>query len=239
MKGTCFTVEIILLTNLEFHTILDKSETVSRSKCNKSETVSRSKCNRSESVSRFECNKSGHSSPDSDVFQFWSACIRHLHQLTVGDFCGRSRPTANKYDLVVRWPGSSYDERIFSVCRRHAMFELETYVDSIIVADSGYIIRNYLMMPLDRVSSSAESLYNESQITTCNPIEILFGIFKRRFPVSGYKTTGVLHNMLQMTGDEIPSNDHTLGVPTLWEEILDPGRIRQQRSSIARDLNPK
>lgn len=52
------------------------------------------------------------------------------------------------------------------------MFELETYGDSIIVAKSGYMIRNYLMMPLDRVSSSAESLYNESQITTCNPIEI-------------------------------------------------------------------
>ncbi|KAL0809125.1 hypothetical protein ABMA28_012749 [Loxostege sticticalis] len=206
------------------------------------------------------------------------------HQLTVGDFCGVSRPTANRVIhrvtaaiaslghnyikfpesaadirktqviaaldcthiknifprgshaeeiekviyLVVRWPGSSHDERIFSACRRHAMFELGTYGDSILVADN-------------RVSSSAESLHNESQIRTRNPIERLFGIWKRRFPVLALVATGVLHKMLQMRGDEMPSDDQTLGLPAPWEEILDHGRIRQQRSSyntIARDLNP-
>ena len=86
-------------------------------------------------------------------------------------------------DIVARWPGSAHDERIFSSSRRNAMFQMGHYGDSVLVADSGYMNRNYIMMPLDRVATSEETLYNESQIRTRNPVERLFGIWKRRFPV--------------------------------------------------------
>ncbi|RVE39824.1 hypothetical protein evm_015526 [Chilo suppressalis] len=159
-------------------------------------------------------------------------------------------------DLVVRWPGSSHDERIFSASRRHAMFESGIYGDAVLVADSGYMNREYMMMPLDRVLSTAESLYNESQIRTRNPIERLFGIWKRRFPVLALGirvslknaipiivATGVLNNILKIKGDEMPSDDSIIDLPAPWEEILERGRIRQQRtlysnSNPSRDLNP-
>ncbi|XP_045446885.1 putative nuclease HARBI1 [Melitaea cinxia] len=154
-------------------------------------------------------------------------------------------------DLVVRWPGSTHDERIFSASRRHAMFELGMYGDSVLVADSGYMNRNYLMMPLDRVSTSAESLYNESQIRTRNPVERLFGIWKRRFPVLALGirvnlknappiivATGVLHNILQMRGDQMPLDDLSLDLPAPWEEILHQGRIQRSIDNNVRDLNP-
>lgn len=158
-------------------------------------------------------------------------------------------------DLVVRWPGSSDDERIFSGCRRNAMFELGTYEESLLVADSGYMNRDYMMMPLDRVSSTAESLYNESQIRTRNPIERLFGIWKRRFPVLALGirvelknaipiivATGVLHNILMMKNDDLPSDDPNIQLQAPWEEILNQGMIRQQRhqeNNQPRDINTK
>ncbi|RVE41429.1 hypothetical protein evm_013923 [Chilo suppressalis] len=82
------------------------------------------------------------------------------HQLTIGDFYGEDamlklseigkgsinvQAICNAQllftDLVVRWPGSSHDERIFSASRRHAMFESGIYGDAVLVADSGYMNR--------------------------------------------------------------------------------------------------
>ncbi|XP_028156430.1 putative nuclease HARBI1 isoform X1 [Ostrinia furnacalis] len=154
-------------------------------------------------------------------------------------------------DLVVRWPGSNHDERIFSASRRHAMFELGMYGDSVLVADSGYMNRSYMMMPLDRVATPAESLYNESQIRTRNPIERLFGVWKRRFPVLALGirvnlknvppiivATGVLHNILQMRGDEMPLDDPNLALPAPWEHILQQGRVQRSLDNNIRDVNP-
>ncbi|CAH0717702.1 unnamed protein product, partial [Brenthis ino] len=126
-------------------------------------------------------------------------------------------------DLVVRWPGSTHDERIFSASRRHAMFELGMHGDSVLVADSG----------------------------TRNPVERLFGVWKRRFPVLALGirvnlknappiivATGVLHNILQMRGDQMPLDDLSLDLPAPWEEILHQGRIQRSVDNNVRDLNP-
>lgn len=158
-------------------------------------------------------------------------------------------------DLVARWPGSTHDERIFSASRRNAVFELGTYNHSVLVADSGYMNRSYLMMPLDRVQRAEETLYNESQIRTRNPIERLFGIWKRRFPVLALGmhvhlrnclpiiiATAVLHNILQSKREECPPDDPDLKLPAPWETIIEQGRIRQQlhpdNGTEARDINP-
>ncbi|KAI5646865.1 DDE superfamily endonuclease domain-containing protein [Phthorimaea operculella] len=157
-------------------------------------------------------------------------------------------------DLVARWPGSCHDERIFSASRINASFELGRYNDSVLVADSGYMNRNYLMMPLSTVEATGESLYNESQIRTRNPIERLFGIWKRRFPVLALGmhvclentlpiivATAVLHNILQRNGEELPPDDPELLLPAPWASIIEEGRIREQRSegtNAIRDINP-
>lgn len=157
-------------------------------------------------------------------------------------------------DIVARWPGSTHDERIFSASRRNATFELGSYGDAVLVADSGYMNRSYLMMPLDRVGTVEETLYNESQIRTRNPIERLFGILKRRFPVLALGmtvqlnnslpiivATAVLHNMLQSKGEECPPVDPDLELRAPWDTIMEEGRIRQQRQLDdrgPRDLNP-
>lgn len=159
-------------------------------------------------------------------------------------------------DLVARWPGSVHDERIFSACRRNAMFELGNYGDAVLVADSGYMNRRYLMMPLDRPTTREEILFNESQIRTRNPVERMFGIWKRRFPVLALGirvalknclpiivATAVLHNILQSRGEGIPEDDPDLALPAPWESLLMEGTIRQQRSQEhnieRRDINPE
>jgi len=40
-----------------------------------------------------------------------------------------------------------------------------------------------MMTPLNECHTSAENVYNESQIRTRNVIERFFGVWKRRFPV--------------------------------------------------------
>ncbi|CAG9138120.1 unnamed protein product [Plutella xylostella] len=67
-------------------------------------------------------------------------------------------------DLVARWPGSSQDQTIWNASYRNALFENNRYGDSYILADSGYMKRPYVMMPLENPRTPEEILYNESQI---------------------------------------------------------------------------
>ncbi|KAI4455253.1 hypothetical protein MML48_9g00018364 [Holotrichia oblita] len=86
-------------------------------------------------------------------------------------------------DLVVRWPGSAHDSYIFDNSRVRARFENGDFRASVLLGDSGYPLRNYLMTPLANPRTPAEQLYNESQIRTRTIIERIIGIWKRRFPV--------------------------------------------------------
>lgn len=95
------------------------------------------------------------------------------------------------------------------------------YEGMYLVADSGYMNRSYLMMLLPVVNNPLESLYNESQIRSRNPIERAFGVWKRRFPVLAFGmhvhlnnsppiiiATAVLHNILQNKREEVPLMIH-------------------------------
>ncbi|KAE8739090.1 hypothetical protein FOCC_FOCC015413 [Frankliniella occidentalis] len=126
-------------------------------------------------------------------------------------------------DLVARWPGSVHDQTIFDACRQKALLEENHYGDVYLVGDGGYSCRKYMMTPLSEVTTPAENLYNESQIRTRNPVERLFGIWKRRFPVLALGisvnldntlpiivATAVLHNILRRRGEAQPPDDHEL-----------------------------
>lgn len=142
-------------------------------------------------------------------------------------------------DIVVRWPGSTHDSYIFNNSRLKRMFEEGRYGNAVLVGDSGYACKSYMMTPLDVCNTQSEHLYNESQIRTRNPIERMFGVWKRRFPAMSLGlrlsldnsfpviiATAVLHNIAQQTREELPPDDQELLLPAPWETLIAEGDIR-------------
>ncbi|KAK5650419.1 hypothetical protein RI129_001448 [Pyrocoelia pectoralis] len=123
-------------------------------------------------------------------------------------------------DIVARWPGSTHDQTIFNNSRIHARFEGNEFGNSIILGDSGYALQKYLITPLLHPHTEGQQLFNEAQIRSRNPIERLFGVWKRRFPILSLglrlslETTqkviiacAVLHNIAQEKNEETPVDD--------------------------------
>ncbi|KAK9687364.1 DDE superfamily endonuclease [Popillia japonica] len=75
-------------------------------------------------------------------------------------------------DLVARWPGSAHDQAIFNNSSLKRRFEDGRYGNFILVGDSGYQLKPYLMTKLQNVHTPAENLYNESIIRTRNVVEL-------------------------------------------------------------------
>lgn len=85
-------------------------------------------------------------------------------------------------NVIARWPGSVHDSTIFNDSPLCAQLERGDFGTMVIVGDSGYPCRPYLLTPVLNPRTPAEATYNEAEISTRNPIERLFGILKRRFP---------------------------------------------------------
>lgn len=96
-------------------------------------------------------------------------------------------------------------------------FETGQMGNLLLLGDSGYPFRSYLLKPFENPQTPVENLYNESQIRTKNVIEKTFGIWKRRFPILsiGIRTklpltqniiiaAAILHNIACMNRDELP-----------------------------------
>lgn len=121
-------------------------------------------------------------------------------------------------DIVARWPGSTHDSTIFNNSAVRGKFERAEMQNSLLVADSGYAQRNYIMTlvgnphtvmdPASGITAAAIEKYNESLIRTRNTVERSYGVWKRRFPVlatginvkitssqSIIVATAVLHNI--------------------------------------------
>ena len=95
-----------------------------------------------------------------------------------------------------------------------------TYI--IILGDSEYDLKNYLLTPIADPQTQPERLYNEAQIRTRNSIERLFGVWKRRFPILAYgcrlklstilaviPATAILHNIaIDMMEGEPPGEEN-------------------------------
>lgn len=54
-------------------------------------------------------------------------------------------------NIVCRWLGSSHDSTIFNNSRLRAKFENGEFADYVLVGDSGYGIKSYLITPLDNL----------------------------------------------------------------------------------------
>lgn len=142
-------------------------------------------------------------------------------------------------DIVARWPGSAHDSTIFNNSRIRALFEAGTFGDGILIGDSGYPLRSYIMTPLLNPRTRNDQLYNESLIGTRITIERTFGVWKRRFPILALGSrfqkidsimamivaTAVLHNICRKSREPLPPDDPQLQLPVPWEQILEEGRM--------------
>ena len=84
-------------------------------------------------------------------------------------------------NIVARWPGSVHDARMFDNSRLCAQFERGD-IDGMLLGDSGYPCRQYLMTPLADPQTQPERRYNVAQISTRNTVERIFGVWERMFP---------------------------------------------------------
>ncbi|KAB0805356.1 hypothetical protein PPYR_02326 [Photinus pyralis] len=122
-------------------------------------------------------------------------------------------------NIVSRWPGSAHDSHIFRNSRLHARLENGDFGDNLLLGDSGYAVKSYLITPLLNPVTPVERLFNEAQIRARNPVERCFGVLKRRFPglalglrVNIAKTeaiivaAAVLHNIACNMRDRLPPN---------------------------------
>ncbi|KAJ3661617.1 hypothetical protein Zmor_006005 [Zophobas morio] len=81
-------------------------------------------------------------------------------------------------DIVARWP----DSHIFRNSVIRHTFEQGIFGDNVLVGDSGYPIKPYLITPLRNTNNEPENLFNESLIRTRNVVERSYGVWKRQFP---------------------------------------------------------
>lgn len=136
-------------------------------------------------------------------------------------------------NIVTRWPGSVHDSTIFLNSRLRANFEANMYRNGILLGDSGYPLRQYLLTPILNPERPAEALYNEAHIRTRNSVERLYGVWKRRFPILAlgmrYKlprimtiivATAVLHNIARRNRDQNPPDDPVIKLPE-FDNIMD------------------
>ena len=84
-------------------------------------------------------------------------------------------------NLMVRWPGSAHDSRIFDNSNICARFE-NNEINGVLLGDNGYPLRAYLITPLLRPQTNPERRFNIAHCRTRVKIENLFVVLKRRFP---------------------------------------------------------
>jgi len=84
-------------------------------------------------------------------------------------------------NIVARWPGSTHNSRIFDNSNIADKLR-DGAIDGILVGDSVYACRAYLMTPILKPKDAGELRYNTAHRRTRCVIERCFGLLKRRFP---------------------------------------------------------
>lgn len=147
-------------------------------------------------------------------------------------------PQREILDIVVRHPGSTHDAVIFDRSGLRCRFELG-HLNGILLGDSGYACRSYLLTPVLRPETDAEVRYNTAHKQIRVIVEQLFGVWKRRFPCLHYGlrtklstsvaiicATAVLHNIsIQHNLEEVIEEE-------LYENIQFEDIINQEQNGV-------
>ena len=83
-------------------------------------------------------------------------------------------------NIVARWYGSAHDSRIFHESSLKEHFDNEDY-HGILLGDAGYPSLKYLLTPVNNPQTPGERAYNYHHNKGRTVIEMLFGVWKRRF----------------------------------------------------------
>eukprot|EP00745_Piridium_sociabile_P006830 TRINITY_DN14383_c0_g1_i11.p1 TRINITY_DN14383_c0_g1~~TRINITY_DN14383_c0_g1_i11.p1 ORF type:complete len:164 (+),score=35.17 TRINITY_DN14383_c0_g1_i11:925-1416(+) len=85
-------------------------------------------------------------------------------------------------NVVARWPGSVHDSRILRHSNLFADFEgPRPSVDGVLLGDSGYMLRPWLLTPVLHPTTREEIHYNFAHSSTRSTIERCIGVAKQRW----------------------------------------------------------
>ncbi|CAC5364574.1 HARBI1 [Mytilus coruscus] len=88
-------------------------------------------------------------------------------------------------NISANWPGSTHDSHIFNTSNLCHYLETNNrgLADGLILGDSGYACRPFLMTPYPNPRERHQQRFNRAHSSTRSIIERAFGILKRRFHV--------------------------------------------------------
>ena len=98
-------------------------------------------------------------------------------------------------NIVARWPGSTHNSRIFENSNIAEKLR-DGVLFGILLGDSGYACRAYLLTPILKPKNAGEVRYNTAHRRTRCVIERCFGLLKRRFPCLHLGLRTALPNIL-------------------------------------------
>ncbi|XP_060592355.1 putative nuclease HARBI1 [Ruditapes philippinarum] len=101
-----------------------------------------------------------------------------FHSINVQMVCDAEFKFLN---CVAEWPGCTHDARVFRNSKLCESLENGQY-DGLLVGDSAYPCRPFLMTPYNQPSDEKERKFNSALCRARVLIEQSFGILKRRFP---------------------------------------------------------
>ena len=85
-------------------------------------------------------------------------------------------------NVVAKWPGSVHDSRILRLSPLFQAFEgIRKPVDGIILGDSAYMLRPWLMTPIRNPATRRERRFNAAHRTTRSTVERAIGVAKQRW----------------------------------------------------------
>jgi len=87
----------------------------------------------------------------------------------------------NIVNCVAKWPGSVHDSRILRESPLFEAFENNKPLNGLILGDSGYMLRDWLMTPILAVRSAKDEAYNKALCGTRCSVERCIGVLKRRW----------------------------------------------------------
>lgn len=96
-------------------------------------------------------------------------------------------------NIVARWPGSTHDSHIFRTSQIHEIHRI--LEDGILLGDSGYALKPYLMTPYNDPITGSQKAFNQAHRKARVIIEQTFGRWKRRFHL--------LHSEIRMQPEKV------------------------------------
>uniref|UniRef100_A0A8C1LQH5 DDE Tnp4 domain-containing protein n=1 Tax=Cyprinus carpio TaxID=7962 RepID=A0A8C1LQH5_CYPCA len=109
------------------------------------------------------------------IYQFVNR--KNFHSINVQLICD---PDCKITNVTAEWPGSTHDARVLSESNIYRSFENGSH-RGLLLGDSGYPCRSWLMTPFRNPVGDAQERYNTAQTKTRVIIERTLGQLKRRF----------------------------------------------------------